>query len=134
MKTRFVAPFAGLALLAGCSGVADITAPGDTMYAPPAIYAAWWQADIACSGLTDQRKVFDGLTWYRAASNHLGPDHIVAVTYWPERVVRVGPVYVDDERIIRHEMLHAILNGAGLRHESESHDPMYFHDRCGLLP
>ena len=121
-----------LVLVLGCSDLTNPIAQTDTPLTPLPQYTTWWQLDLECSGLPDAS--LSSLRWFTVSTHTIdNEDLVVAKTYWPQRDIRLVPVYVDDERIVRHEMLHALLYAAGKTSESVNHDPLYFHTRCGLL-
>lgn len=120
---------AGLALLAACEALAPAAAlPPDAqlMSAPPE-YLEWWHKTEACSGLQGDPSTIE---WF------VVPDKAVFETedgekvgLWSRsregvRIVLAGD-YAHSELVVRHEMLHALLNHDG-------HPPEYFVTRCQL--
>ena len=97
------------------------------LMAPPAAYRDWWARTEACSG---QEGDFDQVRWYVVPGvsefeTSAGPK----VGLWSHssegmRIV-VADGYAENELVIRHEMLHALLDRGG-------HPEEYFTDRCGL--
>jgi hypothetical protein len=98
-----------------------------TVMTPPEQYHTWWAATEACSGLTGD---FNAIQWY------VVPDSLTFTTesgekvgLWSEssagtRIILAG-AYADHELVVRHEMLHALL-------DREGHPPQYFQTKCGL--
>ena len=95
--------------------------------AVPPEFQKWWQATEACSG---QAGRIEMIQWYvvpgaRTIQTPDGPK----VGWWSHsaagvRIVLAGN-YADNELVVRHEMLHALLDRAG-------HPPQYFTARCQL--
>lgn len=75
---------------------------------PPAQYRVWWEVVESCSG---QTAPFDAVTWYRIPVGHLYVQGESAAGAWfvseNRIVIRDGGQY--SGRLVRHEMLHAIL-------------------------
>jgi hypothetical protein len=93
----------------------------------PAEYQSWWAATEECSGRTGR---MEGIEWYivpdaDAFDTPDGPK----VGLWSHssegvRIIIAGN-WADDELVVRHEMLHALL-------DQEGHPVEYFTDRCRL--
>jgi len=104
---QLLPPFAML-LLGACSSLgfeAEVT--NKTPLDPPAVYATWWARTEACSGLRgDMARV----SWYTATG--ITGDGKVASGRWsaPHDIIIVLG-YEADETIVRHEMLHDLLDG-----------------------
>ncbi len=101
-----------LALLAGflvgCSSLGfESEVTNKTPFSPPEVYADWWDATEACSGLDGD---FARVSWYLATG--ITGDGKVASGRWsqPHDIVIVRG-YEGDETIVRHEMLHDLLDG-----------------------
>ncbi len=98
-----------------------------TLVTPPEQYHTWWAATEACSGLTGD---FRAIQWY------VVPDSLTFTTesgekvgLWSEssagtRIILAG-AYAEHELVVRHEMLHALL-------DREGHPAEYFQSKCGL--
>ena len=90
-------------------------------------YQAWWSATEQCSGL---RGNFRELEFYQVpnVSSFSSPIGTV-VGLWnqsgPANRITLAGNYLDNELVVRHEMLHALL-------EREGHPVEYFVTRCGL--
>jgi hypothetical protein len=125
---RFVPALAFVLVAASCTGL-EPTAPPDGAIpmAVPAEYATWYARTEACAELRGQ---LEGIEWY------VVPDAATFETSIGEKVglwERVGNVsritiagdYVGNEMVVRHEMLHDLLERTG-------HPPEYFVARCHL--
>ncbi len=118
-----------LALFAGCDLLGPATPLPDSAVAfqAPAQFQDWWARTEACAGRTGR---FAGITWYLVpgASTFLS-EGAVQVGRWSRsgsesRIVLAGD-FAADELVVRHEMLHALLDRG-------DHPPEYFVARCGL--
>jgi hypothetical protein len=120
--------FAGL--ISGCASTApsEPSLPvGALAIATPAAYLEWNQRTEQCSGLADdvsaiQFYVVPGVDTFPTEA---GPK----VGLWQReagvnRIVIAGN-YAEHEMVVRHEMLHALL-------QREGHPTSYFVDRCHL--
>jgi hypothetical protein len=122
-----------LALILGASGC-SITDPSsmalpegaEPMAAPPE-YQAWFSRTEACSGIAGK---FNSLEWYvvkgvAAFQTDAGPK----VGMWEKvggvnRIIVAGN-YREHEMVVRHEILHALL-------DREGHPAEYFVNKCQL--
>lgn len=115
--------------LAGCETLGPPSAlpqNAQLMAAAPA-YQAWWSATEACAELSGSLEqiewyIIPGAETFETAS---GPK----VGLWTHssegvRIVLAGN-WADNELVVRHEMLHALL-------DREGHPRDYFQDRCQL--
>lgn len=94
---------------------------------PPDEYRTWWAETEACAGVSGD---IDQVAWYivpdaETFDSKSGPK----VGLWSHsgegvRIVLAGN-YVDNELVVRHEMLHALL-------DREGHPAEYFETRCHL--
>ena len=118
-----------LGTLAACEMLGppgELPANAQLMIAPEQ-YRDWWEATEACSGREGD---FDAIEWYvvpgvETFETEAGPK----VGLWSHssegmRVV-VADGYAENELVVRHEMLHALLNRGG-------HPEEYFNTRCNL--
>jgi hypothetical protein len=126
-----VSYFVGLlGLLAACEtlGPPDpLPANAQSISAPAEEYLGWWAATEACSGIEGR---FAEVSWYivpgaLTIDTPEGPK----VGMWSHssegvRIVLAG-AYADNELVVRHEMLHALLDRTG-------HPKEYFEHRCHL--
>lgn len=95
------------------------------MVMTPIQYANWWRMTEACSGLEGN---LDAITWYSVMSSEFTIDGESYDGYWfgaDDRILLSYPS-VSDGRVVRHEMLHALLR-------SGAHPVEYFVTRCGAL-
>lgn len=118
-----------LFIAVGCEdGFAPVPLPPNAFpFTPEPVYRAWWAQIEQCAG---RRGSFDAVRWYAvpgeepfSVPRHPRPvygywnaveNHIVLLQYLPNRRAP----------IIRHEMLHAIL-------QRTDHPREYFVERCG---
>ena len=100
---------------------------GAQTMAAPERYRSWWSATEQCSGLSGD---FSTLEFYQVpgVSTFASPVGTV-VGLWnragSENRITLAGNYLDNELVVRHEMLHALL-------EREGHPVEYFVTRCGL--
>jgi hypothetical protein len=98
-----------------------------TVMSPPEQYRAWWTATESCSGLQGR---FESIQWYVVPdSMTFSTESGEKVGLWSEssagtRIIIAG-AYANHELVVRHEMLHALL-------DREGHPPEYFQTKCGL--
>lgn len=107
---------AALLLLAACSSLGvEAAIQGKRPFDPPPIYVDWWAATEACSGREGD---FEAIDWFLAIG--IDADGVVARARWspPHEIILVEG-HEDDEKTVRHEMLHDLLSGDG-NHESEA--------------
>ncbi len=119
---RAVAVLALGFLAAACGDLlfsADVL--GRRPFQPPPAYAEWWAATETCSV---RQAPMQRVSWFLA--DGLAGDGVIARARWtaPHEIIIVKG-YEDDERVVRHEMLHDLLQGDRL-HQSD-----LWH-RCGL--
>jgi hypothetical protein len=119
-----------LGVLVGIAGCATDPSPLPAGAEPLAVqpdYQAWWTLTEQCSGLSGD---FHNLKFYQVPgvttfSSAVG----TVVGLWTkegrENRITVAGDYLDNELVVRHEMLHALL-------EREGHPPEYFVTKCGL--
>jgi hypothetical protein len=94
---------------------------------PPAEYRGWWSATELCSDLTGR---FEAIEWYVVpGASTIPTESGPKVGVWSRssagtRIVLAGN-YAGSELVVRHEMLHALLDRGG-------HPPEYFEERCRL--
>ena len=90
-------------------------------------YAVWWQSTEACSGLKGN---FAGIEWFQVPNVSTFESQAgTVVGLWENSAgqnrITIAGEYVDNELVVRHEMLHALLDRAG-------HPQEYFVTRCSL--
>jgi hypothetical protein len=117
-------------LAGGCSSLApsDLELPaGAVPVAAPASYAAWFARTEQCAGL---RGSFQTVEWYVVPGVATFATSAGAkVGMWEKsgsvaRIIIAGN-FADHEMVVRHEMLHHIL-------DREGHPAEFFVDRCHL--
>jgi hypothetical protein len=111
-----------------CTGLEPDAPPaGAVLMTPPAQYAEWYASTEACAQLTGAASRIE---WYVVPGVSTFETSIgEKVGLW-ERVGNVSRItiagnYADNEMVVRHEMLHDLLERAG-------HPPEYFVTRCHL--
>jgi hypothetical protein len=121
---------ASVLLAGGCSSLApsDLELPaGAVPFAAPASYAAWFARTERCSGLLGS---FETIEWYVVPNVATFPTSAgPKVGMWEKsgsvaRIIVAGD-YAGHEMVVRHEMLHHLL-------DREGHPPEFFTDRCRL--
>jgi len=105
---------AGSVSLTFCDRIVDPPLPGDAeQFEPPPVFSTWWAMTEACSGRTGS---LDAVTWYQTSEDLVDPHtHDAVAGYWTSgsnRIVLRATVMLDGA-IVRHEMLHSLLNGGG---------------------
>jgi len=97
------------------------------VFRAPPDYHKWWGLTERCSRLTGS---YDRIRWYVVPDADSFPTADgEKVGYWSRtgdgaRIIIAGR-YLGSELVVRHEMLHALLNRGG-------HPAEYFVQRCGL--
>ncbi|HJP59474.1 MAG TPA: hypothetical protein VJ865_05730, partial [Gemmatimonadaceae bacterium] len=112
-------------LALSCDMLVDPALPSDAVrFTPPPVYARWWAITEACSGIT---RSLDAIQFYRVPNASTIPDATYGevAAYWSQAGNRIvlAQFYEAEGRVVRHEMLHALLRGGG-------HPPAYFQGRC----
>jgi hypothetical protein len=116
-----------LALCAATTTCRGIFEPGFPMSAvripPPPQYRVWWEVVEKCSGHT---RSFDGVSWYRVPIGEgITLDGETAAGAWfaSGNRIAIGDGWKQSGSLVRHEMLHAIL-------QTGSHPAEYFRESC----
>ena len=117
---------AGAAMLALLScGLLNPDFPdGARRYQPSIRYKGWWQAVEACSGRTG---LLGAIRWYTAGDETIPYtiDGVNGIAYRGDvPVIVIAARHVNDGAVVRHEMLHVLLDRDG-------HPGEYFVQRCG---
>jgi hypothetical protein len=115
-------------LLAACSDetiLGPVTLPpGAVTYDALPIYTRWWADMEACSGRTGD---LSRVNWFVVPNaKWFGREGVAYDGYWFEyhHEIILASAYVQDSLVVRHEMLHDLLDDG-------THPPEYFVDRCG---
>lgn len=99
-----------LSAVLGCA--ADSTAPTSSeRFTPPAAYLTWFDRTEACSGLGGE---FDRLRFYRVPGDEFPCPSGMCVAHWTDsHEIYVAEAFIQDEMVIRHEMLHDLIGHPG---------------------
>jgi hypothetical protein len=111
--------------LSSCEHVVDPPLPpGASQFAPPALYELWWKMTESCAGQTG---AIDGVRWYEAPGTFELDDEAISA-YWSAGTNQIvlHTSVVRNPRVVRHEMLHALL-------QTKGHPRAAFVDNCGGL-
>jgi hypothetical protein len=123
----FVSLAVALSAAACSTEPGTVQVAGSQPMAAPEQYRSWWSATEQCSGLSGD---FSKLEFYQVpgVSTFASPVGTV-VGLWnqagSENRITLAGYYLDNELVVRHEMLHALLERTG-------HPVEYFVTRCGL--
>jgi hypothetical protein len=100
--------------MVACTNIVEPALPSDAeVFSPPPVYSTWWQMTEACSAITGS---LASVTWYQTSQvvhdTHSGD--VIAGYYLrgSNRIVLTTSVMTNGG-IVRHEMLHALLQRAG---------------------
>jgi hypothetical protein len=127
-SARLLAVALALQFVGGCRDVTGLPLPVDAvrMDSIPDEYRTWWSQVEACSG---RRRFFGWVRWYYVPNaSYFTYRGIAYDGYWlshPDRIV-VAEALMNDAVLLRHEMLHAVL-------QDGDHPSEYFDRRCGTL-
>lgn len=114
--------------LLGCMTEPTVALPeGAVRFTAPVIYSSWWTKTEGCSELTAQMQRIEWYVVPNAATfeTDQGPKVGIRIKAGDRITIVVAGDYQNHEMVVRHEMLHAILDKPG-------HDPLYFEQRCHL--
>jgi hypothetical protein len=119
-----------LTLTAALLACRDVVAPelpaAAEPFAPSAAYAEWWAQIEECSGRTAP---FTRVNWFVVPDVdyfvYQGREVIATWLEYRHQII-VSGAYIDDGMVVRHEMLHDLLN-------TGKHPQEYFGTRCGHL-
>jgi len=105
---------AALPLIVACTRIVEPALPADAeVFSPPPVYSTWWQMTQACSALTGS---LASVTWYQTSQvvHDTQSGDVIAGYYvrGSNRIVLTTSVMMDGG-IVRHEMLHALVQKAG---------------------
>ncbi|HTL58235.1 MAG TPA: hypothetical protein VL361_21290 [Candidatus Limnocylindrales bacterium] len=98
--------------VAACGLITGPLPPGAERFAPPAVYARWWSMTEACSGHSGDLRV---VQWYRVPGMGFLHEGQEVTGFWGSRTNRIvlADEAIDEGSVVRHEMLHALLQKAG---------------------
>ncbi len=119
-----VAMLTAMVLGQACGTVTGPPFPDDAVpLSPAAPFRQWWTLTQKCSGLTGD---FASVQWFvvHRSTIDLRDEQYDAYWYKSGNRIVVAERYVVNGGVIRHEMLHALL-------QSGRHPPEQFADRCG---
>lgn len=95
-------------VIGGCS---SFDPQGDSPYEAPAVYRTWWSKTQACSG---KAASFDKIKWNVVEGNSFPCKSGQCVGHWESNGnIYIASEWVDNEMVVRHEMLHALLDKPG---------------------
>lgn len=101
-------------VVGGCSiftGPRSDWPPNVYQFAPPPSYAADWQQMEACAGITAD---FDRVTWFRSDSLLDVPGlGAFGISDWHHHRIALDAQSVNDDVVVRHEILHELLQEDG---------------------
>ena len=103
-----------LPFLNACDATGPLLPPGAERFVPPAVYQQWWDLTEQCSGLSGN---LSDVIWYRVpgvADIPLGDGNSVNGRWdaVENRIILDGDSQFAGD-LVRHEMLHALLQSAG---------------------
>ncbi len=108
-----------LVTLSGCG----FDPVGDAPLEPPAVYQEWWAKTEACSGRTGN---FNRISWSMIEGYSFPCSSGECAGHWrTNHHIFIAGDWVMDEMVVRHEMLHDILDRTG-------HPDPPFGDGCPL--
>jgi hypothetical protein len=107
VSLRILVSTAALVVLAACG-----FDPGDdSPMTPPTVYREWWAKTEACSGL---RGDFDRVKWSVVPGHSFPCASGRCAGHWePRHEVFIAQQWLMNEMVVRHEMLHDLLDRAG---------------------
>ncbi len=114
--------------LLGCTTEPIVVLPeGAQEFTAPVAYQTWWQKTEGCSDLAGD---MGRIEWYvvpdvTTFETDQGPKVGIRVKAGDRITIVLAGAYQQHEMVVRHEMLHAILDRPG-------HPPEYFEQRCHL--
>ena len=110
-----------LAVAIGLSACRNAMEPADRApLDPPAEYLAWWDATRTCAGLPDAH--FGRVRWWTATD--VLTEEKMSGLWVAEHDIYLRPDKVDAEIVIRHEMVHDLL-------QRGDHESPYFEECVG---
>jgi hypothetical protein len=123
MKLKLLPLFALAALsVAACSSPTAPPTPAAARWIPLNVeYRQWWGEVEQCSGLS---RSIDDITFFAVPSL---PNSDVGAYYTDGSRIYLVEIFKNDELVIKHEMMHALLQNVS------GHPAHYFSDVCGDL-
>lgn len=121
-----VVPLFALACDDGGISAPLVLPSGVIPFEAPAVYAQWWADVEACSGRTGD---MERVNWFVVPNSKWFTIRGVAYDgYWFEyhHEIVLPSANVKDSLVVRHEMLHDLLNDG-------EHPREYFVERCGVV-
>ncbi len=102
-----------------------VSPPPATFMVPPAKYRTLWRSVESCSGIT---RDFNAIDWFvTTGSAGARGDEDAIGSYWPDlNRIYLNLSYLNDDQVVRHEMLHALRKG-------NRHGPEFLEDCGGLV-
>lgn len=100
--------------------------PDAAPFGPPPLYREWWAQVEACAG---RSAAFQRVRWFVVPDGHaLVANGQRDDGIWIERYryIVLAEAWVNDGRLVRHEMLHDLLSRV-------DHPPEYFRQRCAEI-
>lgn len=110
-----------LLLLVGCRGITGPVAAASE-FIPPAYYRDWFVKTESCAGLTGR---FHRIKFHVVANDTFYFNDHLAVAGWEGNDIYISERYLAHEMVVRHEMLHFLL-------QRDGHPKVYFEDLCRL--
>ncbi len=96
----------GAVLLAACSEPTSPEVPGRVEFAPPDVYADWWEQIERCAG---EEGDYDRVRWFRVDRFQ---DRPTLLGQWnSNHEITIRADLLDAFPIVAHEMLHDLLDG-----------------------
>lgn len=83
---------------------------GAEAWAPPPVYATWWERTRACSGLAGPA---EEVHWFVIPGDGFPCPSGTCAGRWEPGRIYLAEAFAGDEMVVRHEMLHALLDRGG---------------------
>jgi hypothetical protein len=127
LRSLIVVPLVAVGACSGTGPSAAVLPEGARPLAVKAAYAEWYGRTEACAARTGNfSKIrFFEVPGVRTFTSEFGETVALWRKVGDEQYIIVSGEYVDNEMVLRHEMLHALL-------EREGHPAEYFQTRCAL--
>ncbi len=127
LRALVLIPLIGLGACSGTEPTAALLPAGAQAIAAPAAYADWYGRTESCSGEAgDYASVrFFVVPGVKSFQSEFGETVALWRKVGREQFIIVSGDYLENEMVVRHEMLHALL-------QREGHPAEYFVTRCRL--